>query len=58
MTQVRMAVIVEGDGEVEAVPVLIRRIAGELDPTIVVNVKPVFRVSESRLRKQGELGSV
>ncbi len=55
MTQVSMAAIVGGHGEVEAVPILIRRIAREFDPAIVVNVRPVLRVSESRLFKQDEL---
>lgn len=50
-----MAAIVGGHGEVSAVPILIRRIASEFDPAIVVNVKPVLRVSESRLLKQDEL---
>jgi hypothetical protein len=34
---------------------LIRRIAGEIDPGAVVNVKPVMRVRASLLIKQGEL---
>lgn len=55
MTQVKLAAIVEGHGEADAVPRLIRRIAGELDPAIVVNVDPVLRVPASSLRKQGEL---
>lgn len=55
MTQVNMAAIVAGYGEVAAVPILIRRIAGEFEPAIFVNVQPVLRVSESRLFKQGEL---
>lgn len=55
MTQVRMAAIVEGHGEVEAVPILIRRIAGELDPAIMVSIDPVLRVPASSLRKKGEL---
>ena len=55
MTQVRVAAIVEGHGEVEAVPILIRRIAAELDPTTAVNVDPVLRVPASSLLKNGEL---
>ena len=55
MSQVRLAAIVEGHGEVEAVPILIRRIAGEFDPATVVNVDPVLRVPASCLRKNGEL---
>ncbi len=41
---VRVACIVEGHGEVEAVPILIRRIAAELDPALVLDLSPVFRV--------------
>ena len=55
MTQIRMGAIVEGHGEAEAVPVLIRRIAQRLDPAILVNVDPVLRVPASSLRKVGEL---
>lgn len=55
MTQVSMAAIVGGHGEVAAVPILIQRIAGEFDPAIVVNVRPVLRVAESRLFKHNEL---
>lgn len=52
---VRLAAIVEGDGECAAVPVLIRRIALTLDPGLAPNVKPVIRVPGSRLAKEGEL---
>lgn len=51
----RLAAIVCGDGEGEAVPMLIRRIARVLDPGLVPIVHPVLRVPESRLVKQGEL---
>jgi hypothetical protein len=55
VTQVNLAAIVEGHGEVEAVPILIRRIANELDPAIVVSIDPVLRVPASSLRKNDEL---
>jgi hypothetical protein len=51
----RLACIVEGDGECEAVPILIRRIAQSLDPALVPAVNPVLRVPAARLIKQGEL---
>lgn len=51
----RLAVIVGGAGECEAVPILVRRIARTIDPGLTPDVKPVLRVSESRLVKQGEL---
>lgn len=50
-----LAAIVGGDGECEAVPILIRRIALTLDPGLIPIVNPVLRVPESRLAKQGEL---
>lgn len=55
MNLIRMAAIVEGHGEVEAVPVLIRRIAAKVVPNQVVIIKPVLRIPANRLIKQGEL---
>jgi len=52
---VRLAAIVEGDGECEAIPLLVRRIALTLDPGFVPVVQPILRVPGSRLIKQGEL---
>jgi hypothetical protein len=52
---VRIASIVEGHGECEAVPILVRRIAQELDPELAPEVHPVLRVPASRLVKQGEI---
>lgn len=52
---VRIASIVEGHGECEAVTILIRRIAQALDPALVPSVYPVLRVPASRLVKQGEI---
>lgn len=51
----RIASIVEGHGECEAVPILVRRIARTLDPGLVPLVHPVIRVPASRLVKQGEI---
>ena len=50
-----MAAIVEGHGEVEAVPVRIQRIAAEMDPPSFPRVDPVLRAPASQLRKEGEL---
>jgi len=50
-----MAAIVEGHGEVQAVPVLIRRIAAEVVPHQDIIIKPILRVPANRLVKQGEL---
>ncbi len=55
MSMVRIAVIVEGDGEVEAVPILLRRIAEEIDPTIYLDIKRPIRKPASKLKKTGEL---
>ena len=38
MTEVRIAAIVEGHGECEAVPILIRRIAQTIDPAFVPKI--------------------
>ena len=55
MTDVRVAAIVEGHGECEAVPVLIRRIAAMIDPGFVPTVLPPMRVPASRLLREGEI---
>ncbi|MGA2864204.1 MAG: DUF4276 family protein [Verrucomicrobiota bacterium] len=52
---VRIASIVEGHGECEAVPILVRRIAQTLDPALAPSVHPVLRVPAARLLKQGEI---
>ena len=52
---VQLASIVEGHGECEAVPILVRRIAQTLDATLAVSIHPVLRVPGSRLAKQGEI---
>ena len=51
----RIASIVEGHGECEAVPILVRRIAQTLQPGLVPLVDPVIRVPASKLVKQGEI---
>jgi hypothetical protein len=55
MTEVKIAVIVEGHGECEAVPILIRRIAQDIAPDFVPKVLSPFRVPASRLSRAGEL---
>ncbi len=55
MTSVRIAAIVEGHGECEAVPILVRRIALDIDPGFVPLLLPPLRVPASRLRKEGEI---
>jgi hypothetical protein len=55
MTEVRIAAIVEGHGECESVPILIRRIAQEIDPGFNPKILSPLRVPASRLLKEGEI---
>lgn len=55
MTSVTICAVVTGEGEVEAVPILVRRIAGEVAPGLLVHLPRPLRVPESRLVKAGEL---
>ncbi len=50
-----IASIVEGDGEVEAVPVLLRRLAALLVPQIFIQVPRPVRVKRDKVVKPGEL---
>jgi len=50
-----IACIVEGHGEVEAVPILLRRIGETLDPPVYPEIKPPIRTPASKLLKEGEL---
>ena len=52
---VRFGCVVEGHGDREAVPVLLRRIALCIDPAIDVQVEHPVRVPKSRLLKEGSL---
>lgn len=53
----RMACIVEGHGEVEAVPILVRRIAAQIDPGMALRIFPALRIPRSRLLKTNGLES-
>ncbi|MBN1674535.1 MAG: DUF4276 family protein [Kiritimatiellae bacterium] len=55
MSSVRVATIVEGHGECEAVPELVRRIARDIDPGFVPQVLPPLRVPASKLLREGEV---
>jgi hypothetical protein len=55
MTEMKIAAIVEGHGECEAVPILIRRIAQTIDPGFVPKVLSPLRVPATRLLKEGEI---
>jgi hypothetical protein len=50
----RVVSIVEGDGEVTALPVLLRRIAAELRPESEVEVTPPIRVRKDRFLNRNE----
>jgi hypothetical protein len=52
---IELTCIVEGHGECEAVPVLVRRIAAQLDLALRMRIPPPLRVPKSRLLKPGEL---
>lgn len=51
----KIIAIVEGDGEVEAVPVLIRRIGSLLSPLDPPHVLRSIRVRRHRVLREGEL---
>jgi hypothetical protein len=52
---VKIACLVEGHGECEAVPRLLHRIVRAIDSTLALVVNPVLRVPASRLLKPGEI---
>lgn len=51
----RIAVIVEGHGEVQAAPLLLRRIAAEVAPEIALSVARPIRVPRDRIVRPGQL---
>jgi hypothetical protein len=53
--RLRIVCIVEGHGECESVPILIRRIANRFDPGLDVQVPHPIRIPKSKLLKPGEL---
>ena len=52
---VQIGCIVEGKSEVEAVPILIRRIAEDLYPELRIDIPRSFRVSRNQVVKMGEI---
>ena len=52
---VRIASIVEGHGEVEAVPILIRRLAQSIAPGLAVDAPRPIRVKRNKILRPGEL---
>jgi hypothetical protein len=53
--EIDLGCVVEGHGEMEALPILIRRIAEAVDPTIALRVHHPIRISRSKLLRPGEL---
>lgn len=51
----KIVAIVEGDGEVEAAPLLIRRIGAEVSPLVPLDIPRPIRVRRDRFLKDGEL---
>lgn len=51
----RIACVVEGHGDIEAVPIVVRRIAEQILPDVIVQVSAPLRTPKSRLVKPGEL---
>ena len=52
MTSISIACVVEGEGEVHAVPILIRRIAQRIDPGLVPFVPRPIRVRRNRITER------
>ena len=55
---VQIGCIVEGHGEVAAVPILIRRVASNLYPALPIDTPRPMRVSRSKVVQEGELERV
>jgi hypothetical protein len=53
--RVELACIVEGHGEVQALPILIRRIAERVAPDLYTHVHPPIRIPANKLILEGEL---
>jgi len=51
----RIACVVEGHGEVFSVPILLRRIARDVRPELLLDIPNPLRQPKQRLLKQGEL---
>ena len=54
----RIAVIVEGKGEVQAVPVLLHRIVAEVAPIVTAHITRPIRVHRDNIVQQGELSGI
>jgi hypothetical protein len=52
---VQISCVVEGHGDAEAVPILIKRIAGSIQPPLEVKISATIRTPKSKLVKAGEI---
>lgn len=52
---INIACVVEGHGDVEAVPIVIRRIAESLYPAMAIHIPPPIRIPKDKLIKPGEI---
>lgn len=55
MNPLKLGLVVEGHGEVKAAPILLRRIAAEIDPSATLEILQPIRRSRASLVKPGEL---
>ena len=55
MNPLKLGLVVEGHGEVAAVPILLRRIAGDLDPSVPLEILHPIRRPRASLVKPGEI---
>ena len=53
--KVTIVCIVEGDGEVEAVPLLLRRLGQNMNPPVILEVPRPIRSNRHKIIKSGEL---
>jgi hypothetical protein len=51
----RIVCIVEGQGDRDAAPIVIRRIINEIDPTLMIEIPKPIRIPKNKLLKEGEL---
>ena len=55
MSSFDLACIVEGHGETQALPIVLRRIAQTLNPSLSLRIHPPLRIPRAKLVKPGEL---
>jgi len=55
---VEIGCIIEGDGEEDALPILLRRIIQEIDPSTYIRVRRPYRRPKGRLKRQEHLSQI